>query len=188
MGFIDFISKLFGNKASRDMREIQPWVEKIKAVYPTISELSNDELRARTVALKEKIKAATTEERKKIEELKATIEQTELEKRESIFNQIDKLEKEVLDKNEIVLDEILPEAFAIVKDTARRFAENETIVVTATDFDRELATSKDFVSIDGMRANAVAMIERITEITSFGHSGIMYLPSFVISLLPQTGV
>ncbi|MBR4294364.1 MAG: preprotein translocase subunit SecA, partial [Bacteroidaceae bacterium] len=152
MGFIDFISKLFGNKASRDMREIQPWVEKIKAVYPTISELSNDELRARTVALKEKIKAATTEERKKIEELKATIEQTELEKRESIFNQIDKLEKEVLDKNEIVLDEILPEAFAIVKDTARRFAENETIVVTATDFDRELATSKDFVSIEGDKA------------------------------------
>ncbi|MBQ3152523.1 MAG: preprotein translocase subunit SecA, partial [Bacteroidaceae bacterium] len=152
MGFIDFISKLFGNKASRDMREIQPWVEKIKAVYPTIAELSNDELRARTVALKEKIKAATADERKKIEELKATIEQTELEKRESIFNQIDKLEKEVLDKNEIVLDEILPEAFAIVKDTARRFAENETIEVTATDFDRELATSKDFVSIEGDKA------------------------------------
>ena len=119
MGFVDFISKLFGNKASRDMREIQPWVEKIKSVYPSIAELSNDELRARTAALKEKIKAATADDRKKIEELKATIEATELEKRESIFNQIDKLEKEVLDKNEIVLDEILPEAFAIVKDTAR---------------------------------------------------------------------
>ena len=152
MGFIDFISKLFGNKASRDMREIQPWVEKIKAVYPSISELSNDDLRAHTIRLKERIKAATADERKKIEELKATIEQTELEKRESIFNQIDKLEKEVLAKNEIVLDEILPEAFAIVKDTARRFAENETIEVTATDFDRALATSKDFVSIDGDKA------------------------------------
>ncbi|MBR6806252.1 MAG: preprotein translocase subunit SecA, partial [Bacteroidaceae bacterium] len=152
MGFIDFISKLFGNKASRDMREIQPWVEKIKAVYPSISELSNDELRAHTIRLKERIKAATAEERKKIEELKATIEQTELEKRESIFNQIDKLEKEVLDKNEVILDEILPEAFAIVKDTARRFAENETIEVTATDFDRELATTKDFVSIEGDKA------------------------------------
>ena len=152
MGFIDFISKLFGNKASRDMREIQPWVQKIKEAYPAIAELSNDELRARTVALKEKIKAATAEERKKIEELKAAIEQTELEKRESIFNQIDKLEKEVLDKNEVVLDEILPEAFAIVKDTARRFAENETVEVTATEFDRNLAATKDFVTIEGDKA------------------------------------
>ncbi|MBQ5817596.1 MAG: preprotein translocase subunit SecA, partial [Bacteroidaceae bacterium] len=152
MGFIDFISKLFGNKASRDMREIQPWVQKIKEAYPAIAELSNDDLRARTVALKEKIKAATAQERKKIEELKAAIEQTELEKRESIFNQIDKLEKEVLDKNEVILDEILPEAFAIVKDTARRFAENETVEVTATDFDRDLAATKDFVTIEGDKA------------------------------------
>ncbi|MBQ5663499.1 MAG: preprotein translocase subunit SecA, partial [Bacteroidaceae bacterium] len=152
MGFIEFISKMFGNKASRDMREIQPWVQKIKEAYPAIAELSNDELRARTVALKEKIKAATAEERKKIEELKASIEQTELEKRESIFNQIDKLEKEILDKNEVILDEILPEAFAIVKDTARRFAENETVEVTATEFDRNLAATKDFVTIDGDKA------------------------------------
>ena len=152
MGFIEFISKMFGNKASRDMREIQPWVQKIKEVYPSISSLSNDELRARTVALKERIKEATAEERKKIEELKASVEQTELEKREEIFNRIDKLEKEILDKNEVVLDEILPEAFAIVKDTARRFTENETVEVTATDFDRKLATMKDFVSIEGDKA------------------------------------
>ena len=99
MGFIEFISKMFGNKASRDMREIQPWVQKIKEVYPSISSLSNDELRARTVALKERIKEATAEERKKIEELKASVEQTELEIREEIFNRIDKLEKEILDKN-----------------------------------------------------------------------------------------
>ena len=70
MGFIEFISKMFGNKATRDMREIQPWVQKIKDAYPAIAELSNDELRARTIALKEKIKAVTAEERKKIEELK----------------------------------------------------------------------------------------------------------------------
>ena len=152
MGFIEIISKMFGNKASRDMREIQPWVQKIKEVYPSISSLSNDELRARTVALKERIKEATAEERKKIEELKASVEQTELEKREEIFNRIDKLEKEILDKNEVVLDEILPEAFAIVKDTARRFTENETVEVTATDFDRKLATMKDFVSIEGDKA------------------------------------
>ena len=152
MGFIEFISKMFGNKASRDMREIQPWVQKIKDVYPTISELSNDELRARTLALKEKIKDATADMRENIEKLKSSIEETELEKREAIFNQIDKLEKEVLDKNEIILDEILPEAFAIVKDTARRFTENETIEVTATEFDRTLATTKDFVTIEGDKA------------------------------------
>ena len=152
MGLIEFISKLFGNKASRDMRDIQPWVQKVKDAYPAIAGLSNDELRARTNALKEKIKAATAEDRKKIEELKASIEQTELEKREAIFTKIDKLEKEVLDKIEIVLDEILPEAFAIVKDTARRFTENETVEVTATEFDRKLAVTKDFVTIEGDKA------------------------------------
>ena len=152
MGLIDFISKMFGNKASRDMREIQPWVQKVKDAYPAIAGLSNDELRARTTALKEKIKAATAEDRKRIDELKASIEQTELEKREAIFTKIDKLEKEVLDKIEIVLDEILPEAFAIVKDTARRFTENETVEVTATEFDRKLAVTKDFVTIEGDKA------------------------------------
>ena len=153
MGFNEFISKIFGNKASRDMKEIQPWVEKVKAVYPEISKLSNDELRAKTQELKQIIKNSAVEENKKIEELKATIEDTELEKREAIFSQIDKLEKEVLDKYEKALNEVLPTAFAIVKDTARRLSENEEIVVTATDFDRQLAgEGKDFVSIDGDKA------------------------------------
>ena len=153
MGFNEFISKIFGNKASRDMKEIQPWVEKVKAVYPEISKLSNDELRAKTQELKQIIKNSAVEENKKIEELKATIEDTELEKREVIFSQIDKLEKEVLDKYEKALNEVLPTAFAIVKDTARRLSENDEIVVTATDFDRQLAgEGKDFVSIDGDKA------------------------------------
>ncbi len=152
MGFNEFISKLFGNKASRDRREIAPWVEKINAAYPAINALSNDELRAATTALKEKIQGTVTAERKKIAELKASIEDTELEKRESIFNQIDKLEKEVLEKLDKALDEALPEAFAIVKDTARRFTENETIEVTATDFDRNLAAKYDFVTIEGDKA------------------------------------
>ncbi len=152
MGFNEFISKLFGNKASRDRREIAPWVEKINAAYPAISALSNDELRAATTALKEKIQGTVTAERKKIAELKASIEDTELEKRENIFNQIDKLEKEVLEKLDKALDEALPEAFAIVKDTARRFTENETIEVTATDFDRNLAAKYDFVTIEGEKA------------------------------------
>ena len=152
MGFNEFISKLFGNKASRDMREIQPWVNKVKAVYPKISALSNDELRAASAALKEKIQGSAAPLREKIAALKATIEDTELEKRESIFNQIDKLEKEVLETLDKALDEALPEAFAIVKDSARRFTENETVEVTANDFDRELAVKFDFVTIDGDKA------------------------------------
>ena len=152
MGFNEFISKLFGNKASRDMREIQPWVEKVKAAYPRISAMSNDELRAASQALKEKIQNSVTVERARIAELKASIEETELEKRESVFNQIDKLEKEVLEKLDKALDEALPEAFAIVKDSARRFAENEEVAVTATDADRNFAAKFDFVTIDGDKA------------------------------------
>ena len=153
MGFNEFISKLFGNKASRDMKEIQPWVEKIKAAYPEIEKLSNDELRAKTEELKKYIKDSAVEENRKIEELKATIETTDIEKREPIFAQIDKLEKEVLDKYEKALNEVLPVAFSIVKDTARRFTQNEEIEVTATDFDRELAAmGKDFVRIEGDKA------------------------------------
>ena len=152
MGFNEFISKLFGNKASRDMREIQPWVEKVKAAYPAISELSNDGLRAASAALREKIQGTVTEERARIAELKASIENTELEKREAVFNQIDNLEKEVLEKLDKALDEALPEAFAIVKDSARRFAESEEVAVTANDFDRNLAAKFDFVTIDGDKA------------------------------------
>ena len=152
MGFNEFISKIFGNKASRDMREIQPWVEKVKAAYPAISALSNDGLRAASAALKAKIQGTVTEERARIEALKASIETTELEKREAIFAQIDKLEKEVLEKLDKALDAALPEAFAIVKDSARRFTEEKDVVVTANDFDRELAAKFDFVTIEDDKA------------------------------------
>ncbi len=153
MGFNEFISKLFGNKATRDMKEIQPWVEKIKAAYPEISRLSNDELRAKTLELKKYIKNSAADLDKKIEELKASIENTEIEKREAIFSQIDKAEKEVLERYETALNEVLPTAFSIVKDTARRFAENEEIEVTVTDFDRELAAKgHDFLHIEGDKA------------------------------------
>ena len=141
MGFNSLISKLFGNKATRDMREIQPWVEKVKAAHPRIQAMSNDELRAASEALKNRIQGSVTKERARIAELKASIEDTELEKREAIFNQIDKLEKEVLEIIDKALDEALPEAFAIVKDTARRFTENQDVEVTANDFDRMLAQS-----------------------------------------------
>ena len=152
MGFNDFIGKLFGNKNTRDMREIQPWVEKVKKAYVEIEKLTNDGLRAKTQELKERIRQSATEENAKIAELKAKVEETEIEEREQLFNEIDKLETAVLDKYEVALDEVLPEAFAIVKETARRFTQNGEVVVTATDMDRTLAATKDFVRIEGDNA------------------------------------
>ncbi len=153
MGFNEFISKIFGNKATRDMKEIQPWVMKVKEVYPEIQKLSHDELRAKTEELKKYIKDSAVEENRKIEELKATVEETDIEKREPIFAQIDKLEKDVLEKYEKALNDVLPTAFAIVKDTGRRLAENEEIEVTATELDRRLAgEGRDFVRIEGDKA------------------------------------
>ena len=152
MGFNEFLSSLFGNKSTRDMKEIQPWVNKIKAVYPEIEQLDNDALRDKTKVLKEYIRNSAAEQRAMVYELKAKVEETELEERENLFNQIDKLEKEILEIYEKALDEVLPTAFAIVKSTAKRFAENEEIVVTATDFDRTLAATKDFVRIEDDKA------------------------------------
>ena len=152
MGFNEFLSSIFGNKSTRDMKEIKPWVEKIKAAYPEIEALDNDALRAKTEELKKYIRESATDERAKVEELKASIESTELEDREEVFAQIDKTEKEILEKYEKALDEVLPVAFSIVKATAKRFTENEEIVVTATDFDRQLAATKDFVRIEGDKA------------------------------------
>ena len=152
MGFNEFIGKLFGNKNTRDMREIQPWVEKVKKAYESIEKLSADELRAKTQELKERIHQLAVEENSKIAVLKAKVEETEIEEREKLFTEIDKLETAVLDKYEVALDEVLPEAFAIVKATAKLFAENEEVAVTATDMDRTLAATKDFVRIEGDKA------------------------------------
>ena len=149
MGFNEFLSSIFGNKATRDMKEIKPWVDKVKAAYPEIAALDNDALRAKTEELKAYIRNSAAEQRSKVEELKASVENTELEEREELFAQIDKLEKEILDIYEKALDEVLPAAFSIVKETAKRFSENEEITVTATEFDRHLAATKDFVRIEG---------------------------------------
>ena len=152
MGFNEFLSSIFGNKATRDMKEIKPWVDKVKAAYPEIAALDNDALRAKTEELKAYIRNSAAEQRSKVEELKASAENTELEEREELFAQIDKLEKEILDIYEKALDEVLPAAFSIVKETAKRFSENEEITVTATEFDRHLAATKDFVRIEGDKA------------------------------------
>ncbi len=152
MGFNNFLKSMFGDKSSRDMKLIQPIVEKVKKAYPEIEALDNDALRARTNEIKKYVQDSAKEQKAQIEQLKATIEDTPIDEREDIFNQIDKLDKEVLDIYEKALDEVLPVAFSIVKETARRFKENEEIVVTATDFDRELAIKRDFVRIEGDKA------------------------------------
>ncbi len=154
MNFNALLSAFFGNKASRDIKKIQPLVEKVKAAYPAIQALSNDELRAKSKEIQAYVQNSANDLKKQIEELKAKIEDTPIDERESIFAEIDKLDKEVLEKYEVALDEVFPVVFSIVKDTARRFTENEETIVTATDFDRELAAdpSKDFVTIDGDKA------------------------------------
>ena len=145
---------IFGSKADKDRKEIEPYLEKIKAVYPSIAALSNDELRARSEALKQAIAECIAPDEARIAELRARLEQAEttLDEKEKISKEIDELTKRIDERIEEKLDEILPEAFAIMKDTARRFAENETVEVTANDFDRELASTKDFVRIEGDKA------------------------------------
>ncbi len=153
MGFNDILKKLFGNKAQRDLKEIEPHVEKIKLAYGKIKNLTNDELRAKTEEIKLFIQNYVADERNRIAELKASIEETEINLREKIYNEIDKLEKEITEKFEKALEEVLPEAFSIVKDTARRLTENAELIVTATDFDRNLAAKYDFVTIVGDKAH-----------------------------------
>ena len=152
MDIIKVLSNIFGNKASRDSKEIQPLVNKIKEAYPAIEALDNNQLRAKTKELQQRVQSVADDLRAEIATLKGKIEETPIEDREPIFTKIDKLEKEVLERMEDALNEVMPEAFAIVKETARRFAENETITVDATDFDRDLAATHDFVSIDGDKA------------------------------------
>ena len=154
MNFNKILKSLFGDKSSRDMKLIQPLVEKVKQAYPDIAKLSNDELRAKSKEIRDYVQGAAKPYQEKIAELKAKIEETPIDEREPIFNEIDKQDKEMLDALENALNEVMPVAFSIVKDTARRFSENEETVVTATDFDRELAANpaNDFITIDGDKA------------------------------------
>ena len=154
MDLIGIISKIFGNKAQRDMREIQPVVDQIKQVYPQIDALSNDDLRQRSQALMQRISDAVKDKKQQIADLKASIENLEIDKREKVYDQVDLLEKQIQDIYKQVLTEILPEAFAIVKSTARRFAQSKTVIVTATDRDRDMAADPryDFIEMDGDKA------------------------------------
>ena len=154
MNFNSILKALFGDKSSRDMKKIQPFVELVKAASPKIEALDNDALRARTQEIRQQVQAAAKAQKEEIEKLKATIEETPLDERADIFAKIDKKEKEALEEYEKALNEVMPEVYAIVKETARRFAQNEETIVTANDFDRELAGDprKDFVTIDGDKA------------------------------------
>ena len=154
MNFNKFLKAMFGDKSSRDMKLIQPLVDKVKEVYPEISKLSNDELRAKTKEIQKYVQDSAIPFQEKITELKAQIEETPIDEREPIFDEIDKLDKEMLEALEKALNEIMPTAYSIVKDTARRFSENEDTIVTATEFDKELAADpkNDFITIDGDKA------------------------------------
>ena len=146
------LSKMFGNKSTRDMKEIQPHVEKIKQAYEIIDKLDNDALRAKTKELQQQVQHSADDLREEINKLKEKVETLPLEDRESVFNHIDKLEKEVLQRFENELDKIMYDAFAIMKSTARRFASGKDVIVTANDFDRALAATHDFVTIEGDKA------------------------------------
>ncbi len=152
MGFSQLLAKLFGTKSQRDLKEIMPYIDKVKAIEPTIQKLTNDELRARLQTIRADIQGRGAQLKSEIDALKANIEQTDLTEREKLYAEVDKREKEIIDSQEKALDEHLPEVFAIIKDTARRFAQNPEIEVNATDFDRQLAVKFDFVSIEGDKA------------------------------------
>ena len=150
----NLIKLFFGSKADKDRKEIEPYIAKIKAVYPTIEKLSNDELRARSAALRSAIAEFIAPEEAKVVELKEQLEQhgVELDRKEKISKEIEDLRKMIDEKIEVKLDEILPEAFSIMKDTARRFASNDFVEVTANKFDGDLAAKYDFVTIDDGKA------------------------------------
>lgn len=155
-GLLNKVLKTFlGSKTDRDLKELSPIIEQTNAVYQTLANISNDELRAKTIEFKNKITAKTQETEKEITELKSKIENDNslsIHDKEDIYNKIDELEKKVLEQIEEVLLEIQPEAFAVIKETSRRFAENKTIEVTATQMDKDIAASRTSVEINGDKA------------------------------------
>ena len=150
MSFTDVFKKIFGTKADRDMKAIRPMLDKVLVAYEAVDKLSDDELREKCQALKDLIQARIADDEARIAAIKEELEKDiPLSQKESLATESDKLVKKVDEKIEEVLEQILPDAFAIMKSTARRFKENETIRVKATDFDRDLSTSKEFVTIEG---------------------------------------
>ena len=154
-GLLNIISKLFGNKYDKDVKEITPIIEKINFEFSKLSTLTNDDLREKTSDFKNQIIDFTSNEKQEIEELKkeANLATTPTDEKEGLYKKIDSLEELIITKTEEVLNLILPQAFAVVKETAKRFAENDEVIVTATQNDKELAATKDFVSIAAENAS-----------------------------------
>ena len=147
----NFLKKLFGTKADRDLKQLNPTLKLILAAYDRIDKLSDDDLRAESAALRAKVRAYTAAEEEKVSQIREQLSDPEMEvsRKEKMATELDELTKTIDKKIEEILDQVLPEAFAIVKSTARRFKENEKIRVKATDFDRDLSTTHDFVNVDG---------------------------------------
>lgn len=153
MSFNSFLSKIFGNKSQRDLKEIQPIINKIKALEPGLKDLTPDQLREKISEVRRDIKAATQTDEDRIAEIRAEVETLEVDQRQPLWDELDRCEKNILDTIENKLNEHLPIVFATLRETAARFAASPTIEVTATDLDRELAAQgKDFLSIEGDKA------------------------------------
>ncbi|MEE0960936.1 MAG: preprotein translocase subunit SecA [Bacteroidales bacterium] len=151
----NFFTKFFGTKSQRDLKQLNPILQKCLAAYDEVQKLTNDELRAKTIEFKGKIRTAVANEQKQVDELKARIEQEfdmAVEEKQRIYTQIEELEKKIYDKTQSILDELLPQAFAVVKETAKRFTDNEKVEVTASEYDKYLASIKDNVNIVGDKA------------------------------------
>ena len=153
MSLQSILTKLFGNKSTRDLKEIKPIVDKINAIGPTLHDLTNDELRGKIDTVRAEIAEAIKADQDAAAEIRSRVEDLPFDERQPLWEEIDKHEKNVLDILEDQLNEHLPIVFATMRETARRFAENETVEVTATNLDRELAAQgRDFVSIEGDKA------------------------------------
>ena len=153
MNFLQIIGKMFGNKYEKDVKDIMPIVDKINTIFAEFQTITNDQLRKNTQDLKNQISNYTNEDREEIEKLKVLAEKDiSPNEKEELYDQIDKKQEEIIKKTEDVLNDVLPTAFAIVKETARRFTVNNNLRVTANEFDRELSLKKDFISIDGDEA------------------------------------
>ncbi len=154
MSFINTVLKAFvGDKASKDVKALQPLVEKIKSHEAAMQALTHDELRQKTAGFRQAIHEGVADLQEQIEALKAEVgNSTDIDLNESLYGQIDDLEEQAYQRTEKILEDLLPEAFAVVKETARRFKENPEITVTASEFDREWSGRADYVSLDGEKA------------------------------------
>ena len=153
MSIVDnILKKLFGSKSEKDIKSVEPLVRKINEIYEEYHDLSNDQLREKSAELKLKVRNSVSDLEKRIEDLKSNISENEIEDNDEVYDEIDKIEKEINNQYEESLKEILPEAFALIRETARRFKENENIEVKATDYDRDLAAKNDFVDVKGDKA------------------------------------